>query len=138
MCLGHRGGWPMRLSESATRRRLIGLTPLIDVVFLLLVFFMLASTFLKFGTVKIDTGGGRPATGDVRDLVLVHVGKAMQVSINGAMVNAASVALRFDELRKSGRSRVVIALRPGAQVSDLAWLVGLARQSGFKAVQVVK
>ncbi len=36
--------WP--IAEPRRRRSLISLTPLIDVVFILLVFFMLASSFL--------------------------------------------------------------------------------------------
>ncbi len=39
------------------RRRLISLTPLIDVVFILLVFFMLASSFSQWRVVDLTVGG---------------------------------------------------------------------------------
>ena len=47
--------------QNNRRRNLISLTPLIDVVFILLVFFMLASSFLDWRSITLDppkqTGG---------------------------------------------------------------------------------
>ncbi|SFD74585.1 biopolymer transport protein ExbD [Thiohalospira halophila DSM 15071] len=44
-------------SGAPSRRRLISLTPLIDVVFILLVFFMLASTFMEWRLIDLQIGG---------------------------------------------------------------------------------
>jgi biopolymer transport protein ExbD len=43
----------MRFDAPAPHRRLISLTPLIDVVFILLVFFMLASSLIKWQAVEM-------------------------------------------------------------------------------------
>jgi len=43
------------LRPRARRRSLVSLTPLIDVVFILLVFFMLASSFLDWRSIHLDT-----------------------------------------------------------------------------------
>ena len=49
---------PFRLANNARRRRpLISLTPLIDVVFILLVFFMLTSTFLDWRPIELNAPG---------------------------------------------------------------------------------
>lgn len=42
------------LSKPARKRPLISLTPLIDVVFILLIFFMLASSFLDWRAIDLD------------------------------------------------------------------------------------
>lgn len=42
-------------SKQARRKNIISLTPLIDVVFILLVFFMLASSFMDWHTINLDT-----------------------------------------------------------------------------------
>lgn len=47
-------GLPMRIESPVRRRSLISLTPLIDVVFILLVFFMLASSFLDWRAIDLD------------------------------------------------------------------------------------
>ena len=65
------------------RRAIISMTPLIDVVFILLVFFMLASSFMDWRTIELGVAraGG-----------------------TGAMKGAMLVELRGDELRLSGRT----------------------------------
>mgnify|MGYP000518918156 CR=1 FL=1 len=44
----------MKISSSETERRNLNLTPLIDVVFLLLIFFMVSTTFEKQSKLKIE------------------------------------------------------------------------------------
>ncbi|MEM7440227.1 MAG: biopolymer transporter ExbD [Pseudomonadota bacterium] len=43
------------------QRRKLSMTPLIDVIFLLLLFFMLSSTFSKFSEVELTSGGAGSA-----------------------------------------------------------------------------
>ena len=64
-------------------RALISLTPLIDVVFILLLFFMLASSFLNLHTIVLDT----PAQG------------ARQDASQGALL----IEVRLDGVRFAGR-----------------------------------
>ncbi len=52
--------------KSAKRKNIISLTPLIDVVFILLVFFMLASSFADWRSVALDTStAAQPAPSQV-------------------------------------------------------------------------
>ncbi len=61
--------------KRARRRPLIGLTPLIDVVFILLVFFMLASSFADWRAIELAAPGedDAAATGTVEGALLVEV-----------------------------------------------------------------
>jgi biopolymer transport protein ExbD len=59
-------------SAPRRRRRLIGLTPLIDVVFILLLFFMLASQFHQWRAMTIRATG-TPGDGDSAPALLVRV-----------------------------------------------------------------
>ena len=55
---------PRLAAEQRRRRALIGMTPLIDVVFILLIFFMLASSFMSWRVIGLDLpaqGAARPA-----------------------------------------------------------------------------
>lgn len=68
-----------------TRHRpLIGLTPLIDVVFILLIFFMLASSFVDWRAIELTA----PADGDA--------------AATGSVVGALMVEVRSDGLRLAG------------------------------------
>lgn len=48
--------------SEARRRAVVSLTPLIDVVFILLVFFMLASSFLDWRAIDLDVPGSQAAS----------------------------------------------------------------------------
>ena len=61
----------MRLAAMTSRRRSISLTPLIDVVFILLIFFMLASSFLDWHSIDLMPPGG--AGGTVEGSVLIDI-----------------------------------------------------------------
>lgn len=69
-------------------RALISLTPLIDVVFILLLFFMLASSFIHLNTINLDT----PATG------------AQQQSSQGALL----IEVRLDGVRFAGHYKPLV------------------------------
>lgn len=71
------------------RRRHIGLTALIDVVFILLLFFMLSSTFTRWRTVDFESPvAGSSATSQEPQIVLLDASGALKlhdrdVSISG-------------------------------------------------------
>ena len=62
-------------ADAPRRRNLIGLTPLIDVVFILLVFFMLTSSFLQWRAIDLATPGAAGDGGGMKGAMLVVVGQ---------------------------------------------------------------
>lgn len=72
-------------STPRERRHLIGLTPLIDVVFILLLFFMLASQFHQWRAITIGATG-TPSDGDSAPAVLVRVHGDGSLDLNGEPV----------------------------------------------------
>lgn len=122
----------------------VELTPLIDVVFLLLIFFMVSSTFIRETEVKIDLP---EASGEVRevetDIVEITVDRGGEYSVNGRiLVNAelATLLRALRELQASGATvnpekRVIITADANAahqfvvRAMDAAGKVGLTRIS---------
>jgi len=80
-----------QLSVATARRRpVISLTPLIDVVFILLVFFMLASSFLDWRTLSLDTAAaGAPAPAEEAPFV-VQI-DAGELRLNGDAITLAAL-----------------------------------------------
>lgn len=62
----------MHIAAPERRRHAISLTPLIDVVFILLVFFMLATSFANWRTISVSTGLASSDSSD-RPPAVVHV-----------------------------------------------------------------
>ena len=73
------------------------MTPLIDVVFLLLLFFMLTSTFSTFGEIELNpaTSGG-PASEPSTERSFVQVG-ATRLVLNGVQVTLNDLATDLQE-----------------------------------------
>jgi len=70
--------------QSSRRKGIISLTPLIDVVFILLVFFMLASSFLDWRTVSLDTrAASTPAVPAQATPFVVEI-RGESLTLNGA------------------------------------------------------
>ncbi len=129
----------MRLNRPVRRRGVMNLTPLIDVVFLLLVFFMLASTFLKFGSVPLETAGGGAGNQVERDKVaLIHIGADDAYRVDGRPVRREEMAEVLAGLTGRGKTEAVVVVREGARTMDLATGLALIRRQAFSSVRVVE
>jgi biopolymer transport protein ExbD len=115
------------------RRVAVSLTPLIDVVFILLVFFMLASSFLDWRTLRLDAaqaGGGAALEG----AVLVGV-SASGLSFAGRPIETAALRDRIAALMAEDPARRV-ALRPasGTPMQATVDALDLLAAAGARAV----
>ena len=128
----------MRLSDWQRRRSSIGLTPLIDVVFLLLIFFMLASTFLKFSAVSISGARSGGTSGNLSEIALIQIRGTEDIRINGKTVALKGVLPQIDELVAKGVTRAVIQPAQKATVQDLVKVLEVAKASELKSVVVVQ
>ena len=117
----------MALETRMSRRSRLSMTSLIDVIFLLLLFFMLSSTFSKYGDVELLAGGAARAPGDAPNLFLSI--RPDGLLLNGQSVDAADLPARIDALREDGTAVALVSLaaRTTSQglVDVLAVLYGL-------------
>lgn len=128
----------MRLATPPRRKMPLSLTPLIDVVFLLLIFFMLASTFLKFSAMPIagaTGGGGAPA---LAKIALIQIADAGRITVNGRPSDHTGLKAHLDDLLAKGVRRAVIKAAAGSTVQDLVRVLEITRSTTLENVVVVK
>lgn len=120
--------------DAPSRRRLIDLTPMIDVVFLLLVFFMLASRFVMDTTIPLATGSGQstPAPGSFR---LVDIGVGGGLALNGVPVSAEELPARLQGLKAE---EAILLRGKDAALQDLVEVMALLRAAGFNRLVLVE
>lgn len=128
----------MQLSDWQRRKSTIGLTPLIDVVFLLLIFFMLASTFLKFSAVPVSGARGGGASGSLSELALIQLRDAGDIRVNNVEVGLDGLKAHIAGLVAKGVTRAVLQPARGAKVQDLVRVLELTRKTQLKSVVVVR
>jgi len=111
----------------AARRRRLSLTALVDVIFLLLLFFMLGSTFTRFGEVDLDTGTARGSGGAAPDApppFFLRLGSET-MDLNGTPLALGALPAA---LADAPAPALLVALRPGVSAQRLTDLMVVLRQ----------
>jgi len=100
----------MHLDRPMRRARPISLTPLVDIIFLLLLFFMLSSTFTKFGHLEIGAPAGAVGTGALPKALLTVSGESLR--LNGDMIEMDALAGEGQRLvRETGADSLLVLIR---------------------------
>lgn len=126
----------MPIRGTAFRRRPAALTPLIDVIFLLLLFFMLSSTFTRFAELPLQNAGGDAEPGGSPPVFLRLEPDGL--SLNGDAVTFDTLSAALSERRPPGET-VTLLLAVGGEVSSqrLVDLLVLLRAEPWLAVSVL-
>lgn len=110
----------MKISSQQPGNSKLNLTPLIDVVFLLLIFFMVSTTFEKQAKLKIELpeASVKPAPSEQQDLVISISQKGVFFVNNNELVNAQNQSLKnaLQQIVKDARDMPVI-IRADANVA---------------------
>lgn len=117
-------------------RRKPALTPLIDVVFLLLVFFMLAAQFGRDSAIDLSSGAGSaaPYLGPPRLItILPH-----SILLNGVPQLEAELPHALDALTETRDDVIVLRARDGADVQRLTDLAERLTDAGFLRLVLVE
>ena len=101
------------------------MTSLIDVIFLLLLFFMLSSTFSKFSELELSAGGtggtGSGAATNTAPLFLELSEDALR--LNGANLSLATLAQAINSSRQGQVQPLLVSLKSGATSQRLTDLL---------------
>lgn len=125
----------MFASEPTRPRRRPSLTPMIDVVFLLLVFFMLASRFGADAVLPLPlAGGGGEYTGPPR---LVDIDPT-SIRLNGVSISAADLAAQLTTMMQSPADPVIIRGADGATLQRIITVTDGLRGAGFTTLILVE
>jgi biopolymer transport protein ExbD len=114
------------------KKRAVGLTSLIDVIFLLLLFFMLASSFTRYQSLDVSSGNSGGGV-DARPAYL-RIHAADKLDLNGLPLVKADLSHRLSDLDTD--AVVAIWSGPRASVQDVVDVMSAARRTGLGTVLV--
>ncbi len=86
----------MQIADTPQKKNLISLTSLIDVVFILLVFFMLSTSFSKWNAIVLGTSHGAGTVSSVVEQSLIHVDFDQQYTFNDKTMPLAEIIKAVD------------------------------------------
>lgn len=127
--------------HKARKEVTLNLTPLIDVLFLLLIFFMITGTFKRAGELELqlpESSTSVPAGTDREphqvELVLTEEGLLL---LDGVAVDIRQLKRQLEGiLSEDARSRVMIKAEKGVDHGDVVRLLDIVRDAGFRGVGI--
>lgn len=116
----------------------ISLTPLIDVVFILLVFFMLASSFLDERALKVDAPAAAAAGSSMEGALLVEL-RGDGLRLAGQPLTADQLMSRLAEhAARNPDQRVLIRPAPGVSLQRAVALLDRVAAAGLTRVSFLR
>ncbi|ADC70954.1 MULTISPECIES: biopolymer transporter ExbD [unclassified Thioalkalivibrio] len=120
------------------RRNLISLTPLIDVVFILLVFFMLASSFLEWRAVQLEAPAEAGGAGSMEGAMLVEI-RSDGLRLAGEMLSEGDLHDRISaRVREEADTRVLVMPAPGVSMQDTVNVLEGLADVGARNLSVIR
>ena len=119
------------------RGLIINITTLIDVMFLLLIFFMVTSTFKNQPAINLVLPRSATASETVDTPAILFLTSEGLVYLNDTLMDKETLAERLKEMHdENGEDRMVLRADEDATHGDVVELIDTIKQSGFTRVSL--
>ena len=127
--------------HKASKRVTLSVTPLIDVLFLLIIFFSLTSTFEKVGELELQLPDSATATaladGEEERVVELVVTEAGRLILDGEDVELRTLKRRLREKRdEAPNDRILLKADAAVEHGEVVLILDLVRGAGFAGVGI--
>lgn len=115
----------------------VDMSPLIDMVFILLIFFMVSSTFVKDMKLDLERPGASSASRASSKVIRVYIDQTGETYVDGQPVKTWAIQGKLrDMMRASTEKSVLVVTDDAIAVQNLIDVVDQCRLSGAKDVAV--
>lgn len=115
----------------------VDLTPMIDVIFIMLIFFIVTSTFVKEAGIEVNKPGAASAERKERASILVAIDASDQVWIDGRQVDIRAVRANIERMHaENPEGGVVIQADQDSTNKSLVKVMDAARLAGIEDVSL--
>ena len=115
----------------------VDISPLIDMVFILLIFFMVTTTFVKDAQVELDRPSAASANPASTKAIRVTLDKRGEVYVAGRPVRPWLLQSTVREMLRGGEDKPVLVITDeGVQAQKLLTVIDQCRLAGAKDVAV--
>jgi biopolymer transport protein ExbD len=117
----------------------INITPMLDIVFIMLIFFIVTTSFIKEKGLEVS----RPSTTPPREVqqdtspIVVRIDGGGFIILQGRILEAAAVAANLERAKaEKPDSPLIVAANPEADTDALVTVLDAARAVGIESVSV--
>ena len=115
----------------------IDMTPMLDVVFIMLIFFIVTASFVKEAGIDVNRPEAATAVKKDRDCILVAISDKGEVWINKRRVDLRAVQANIERLKaENPQGSVVIQADKESKTETLIQVMDASRQAGVYNVSI--
>ena len=116
----------------------INITPLIDIVFLLLVFFMLATSFIQKSTIEINLSSGKTVKiNNAKNTAVVILNKKGLIYLNNKLIKVTNIRNEINNIvKKNPKYRILIKSHKKVPVQKVIRLIEEVRLAGTDNIKL--
>ena len=115
----------------------IDLTPMLDVVFILLIFFIVTSVFVTEAGIDVSKPEASTAGDTSGDLILIAVGPSGDIWIDGDQIDPRFIRSRFElRLADAPNSAVIIQADQNSNNEQVLLILEAARDANIEDVRI--
>jgi biopolymer transport protein ExbD len=123
----------MRFSKKESKDIEVNLTPLIDVVFLLLIFFMVSTTFIYSNSIDVNLPAAKGDETSISENIRVVLTQSGVINIDGVAFEEAQVEAQLAEMKKNKpESTVIIEADKNVTHGRVVFVMDASRKAGFE------
>jgi len=124
----------MQIRERKRKRPLINITSLIDVMFLLLVFFMVSTTFAEHPAIKLELPSASTAEPSRLESLTLTIDKKGRMFLNGEAVNDGELRSLLAAAAGKPDATLVLKADKGVPYGFVIRAMDISRQSGVRHI----
>ena len=127
----------MELKKQLPRIVNIDITPLIDIVFILLIFLMVSSTFTEQPGIKVTLPSAQTAKSERIEELVLMIAYDGRIYLNGKAIDRNSLGKELKRsLEKTTNKTVILKADKKVAHGDVVKIIDLARKSGVTRLVV--
>ena len=128
-----------RKRQRNTEESDIDITPMMDVVFIMLIFFIVTATFVKESGIDVTRPDAQTATKQNRVGILVAINEYNEIWINRREVDINAVRANIERLHaENPQGGAVIQADKNAQTGTLVEVMDQIRLAGVQAISIAE
>lgn len=115
----------------------INLTPMLDVVFIMLIFFLVVASFVKEEGLDLNRSDAPPVPPTVDDNIFVRIEEDNLIWIEDRLIDPQAIRANIERLRgEQPDAAVIISASSGSATRTLVQVMDASRQAGIYQVSL--
>jgi biopolymer transport protein ExbD len=117
----------------------INITPMLDIVFIMLIFFIVTTSFVKEQGLEVSRPSNAPPKEIKQDKgpIVIKINSASLISVKGRILEPRAVQANLErEKAEKPTSPLIVAAHPEADTEALVTILDAAKAVGIEAVSV--